>query len=133
MILKQFKTPGLAHFSYLIGAGEDAAVIDPQLDLEQYLTAAQEEGVVIRHIFETHRNEDFVTGAKRLAEATGAKVWHGPNSAGEIAYAETVGEGAEVEVGQLKLKTLYTPGHTDDSISIAIKEWLNPVDHRCAH
>lgn len=120
MILKQFKTPGLAHFSYLIGAGEDAAVIDPQLDLEQYLSAAQEEGVVIRHIFETHRNEDFVTGAKKLAEATGAKVWHGPNPAGEIAYAETVDEGTEVDIGQLKLKTLLTPGHTDDSISIAI-------------
>ena len=109
MILKQFKTPGLAHFSYLIGAGEGAAVIDPQLDLEQYLNAAQEEGVVIRHIFETHRNEDFVTGAKKLADVTGAKVWHGPNPAGEISYAETVGEGTEVDIGQLKLKTLLTP------------------------
>ncbi|MAI90211.1 rhodanese-like domain-containing protein [Ponticaulis sp.] len=120
MILKQFKTPGLPHFSYLIGAGKEAAVIDPQIDLEQYLQLAQDEGLVIRHIFETHRNEDFVTGAKKLSDVTGAKVWHGPNPDGPIEYAETADEGTEVDIGSLKLKVLKTPGHTDDSISIAI-------------
>ncbi|MAK62912.1 MAG: MBL fold metallo-hydrolase [Ponticaulis sp.] len=120
MIFKSFKTPGLAHFSYLIGAGGDAVVIDPQLDAEQYLLAAQSEGVRIAYIFETHRNEDFITGARHLAELTGAKVFHGPNPAGEIRHAELVEEGFEVQAGTLRLRVLETPGHTDDSISIAV-------------
>lgn len=126
MILKSFKTPGLAHFSYLIGAGKDAAVIDPQLDHEQYLKAAQEEGLVIRHIFETHRNEDFVSGAKTLAARTGAKVYHGPNSAGEVTYAQTVTQGFEVHLDQLRLHVLETPGHTDDSISVIVYDEAYP-------
>lgn len=126
MLLKQFKTDGLAHFSYLIGAGNNAAVIDPQLDVELYLAAAQAAGLQIRHIFETHRNEDFISGAAHLARLTGAEVYHGPNPAGPVQYAQTVTEGFSVDVGQLTLKVLETPGHTDDSICIAIFDTAYP-------
>ena len=73
MLLEQIKTPGLAHFSYVIGAGTAAAVIDPQLDAETYLKLAQDNGLKITHIFETHRNEDLVSGAPILKELTGAR------------------------------------------------------------
>ena len=126
MLLEQIKTPGLAHFSYVIGAGNAAAVIDPQLDAETYLKLAQDNGLKITHIFETHRNEDFVSGARHLANLTGARVLHGPNPAEPVAYAETAREGDTFEIGQLKLSILETPGHTDDSISIVIHDTEYP-------
>ncbi|WP_084396671.1 MBL fold metallo-hydrolase [Henriciella aquimarina] len=126
MFLKQIKTDGLAHFSYIIGDGSLAAVIDPRRDIEVYLETARANGVRIAHIFETHRNEDLVSGACALAEITGAKVYHGPNAADDITYAETVKEGFSVDLGALKLEVMETPGHTDDSISIAIYDTAYP-------
>ena len=120
MLLEQIKTPGLAHFSYVIGSDGNAAGIDPQLDSETYLEIAQNAGLKIRYIFETHRNEDFISGARALSDITGATVFHGPNPASPIDYAKTVRDGDVRQVGQLKLSVLETPGHTDDSISIAV-------------
>lgn len=77
MILEKIKTPGLSHLSYLIGAGGKAAVIDPRRDCEIYVEKARSEGLRITHIFETHRNEDLVSGGPILAEMTGAQVFHG--------------------------------------------------------
>ena len=74
----------------------------------------------IIEVFETHRNEDLVSGAAALAEATGATVRHGPNPAEPIAYAATVRDGDTFDIGEARLTVTETPGHTDDSISIAI-------------
>lgn len=120
MFLEKIKTEGLAHFSYVIGDGGSAAVIDPQLDIETYLKIAHDNHCVITTILETHRNEDFISGASALATKTGADVFHGPNPEQPIDYAKTITEGEELEIGSLRLKIIETPGHTDDSISIAI-------------
>ncbi|TDY00955.1 MBL fold metallo-hydrolase [Thiohalophilus thiocyanatoxydans] len=120
MFLEKIKSPGLAHLSYVIGAGGQAAVIDPRRDIEVYEEIAAANNARISCIFETHRNEDLVSGAGLLAERTGATVYHGPNAAGEVRYAETARDGQEVQLGDLRLKVLETPGHTDDSISIAV-------------
>ncbi|HVS19346.1 MAG TPA: MBL fold metallo-hydrolase, partial [Planctomycetota bacterium] len=69
-------------------------------------------------VYETHRNEDFVSGARALGIATGARVLHGVGPA--IEHGEGVGDGDEQRLGALRLKVLHTPGHTDESISIAI-------------
>ena len=122
MFLRQIKTEGLAHFSYILGDGGLAAVIDPRRDIGIYLDIARANGVRIAHIFETHRNEDLVSGARALADVTGATVYHGPNAAGKIPYAGTVTEGFSADIGTLTLKVLETPGHTDDSISIVIHD-----------
>lgn len=63
MLLEKIKTPGLSHLSYLIGAGGKAAVIDPRRDCAIYAEKARAAGLEITHIFETHRNEDLVSGA----------------------------------------------------------------------
>src|SRR3546814_18040953 len=91
-LLEKSKTPGLSHLSYLVGSGGQAAVIDPRRDCEIYVEKARAEGLAITHIFETHRNEDLVSGAPVLAEMTGAKVLHGPNADGEVVYAKTTRE-----------------------------------------
>lgn len=120
MILEKIKTPGLSHLSYLIGAGGEAAVVDPRRDCEIYVDMARAEGLSITHIFETHRNEDLVSGAPILAEMTGAKVYHGPNADGEVVYADTTREGDKHRIGQLELRVLETPGHTFDHLAYAI-------------
>ena len=122
MLLEKIKTPGLSHLSYLIGSGGKAAVIDPRRDCEIYLEKARAEGLEITHIFETHRNEDLITGSPILAEMTGAKVLHGPNAAGEISFAQTAREGDKFEIGQLTIEVLETPGHTDDHLAFVIHD-----------
>ncbi len=119
MILEKIKTAGLSHLSYLVGASGKAAVIDPRRDCEIYVEKARAEGLTITHIFETHRNEDFVSGAPVLAELTGAKVFHGPNADGEVVYAQTTCEGECHSVGQLEFHVIETPGHTFDHVAYA--------------
>lgn len=120
MFVEKIKTEGLAHLSYLVGDAKEAAVIDPRRDVGVYLELAAENGVRITSIFETHRNEDLISGAKALADETGAPVYHGPNPDGEVTYAETTMEGDEYAFGELSLKVLETPGHTYDSLSFAM-------------
>lgn len=122
MLLEKIKTPGLSHLSYLVGSGGKAAVIDPRRDCECYLDMARAEGLEITHIFETHRNEDLVSGAPILKALTGARVLHGPDPGGKVVYAETVREGDEFEIGQLKIRVLETPGHTDDHLAFVLHD-----------
>lgn len=126
MLLEKIKTPGLSHLSYLIGSGGKAAVIDPRRDCECYVEMARAEGLEITHIFETHRNEDLVSGAPTLKELTGARVLHGPNPAGTVEYAETAHEGDKFEIGQLKIEVLETPGHTYDHLAFVLHDTAYP-------
>lgn len=119
-LIEKIKTPDLSHLSYLIRAGGNAAVIDPRRDCEIYVEKARNEGLRITHIFETHRNEDLVSGAPILAELTGAEVFHGPNADGEVVYAKTTREGDCHAIGQLEIRVLETPGHTYDHVAYAI-------------
>ena len=120
MYFEKIKTPGLAQLSYIVGSGSQAAVIDPRRDCAIYAEKARAEGLRITHIFETHRNEDLVSGAPILAQMTGATVWHGPNADGEVAYARTAREGDCFEIGQLRISVLETPGHTYDHLAYAL-------------
>ncbi|QYZ78207.1 MBL fold metallo-hydrolase [Methanofollis formosanus] len=120
MIFEQIESEGLAHYSYFIGAGGAAFVVDPRRDVDVYLALAAEHGVGITHIFETHRNEDYCTGALELAGKTGAEILHG--SALDFAFGRPVKEGDVVGVGPLEVRVIETPGHTDESISLALAE-----------
>ncbi|MFW2446447.1 MAG: MBL fold metallo-hydrolase, partial [Qipengyuania pacifica] len=126
MLLEKIKTSGLSHLSYLIGSGGKAAIIDPRRDCECYVEMARAEGLEITHIFETHRNEDLVSGAPILRDLTGARVLHGPNSVGTVEYAETALQGDEFEIGQLKIRVLETPGHTDDHLAFVLHDTAYP-------
>lgn len=121
MFFEKIHTEGLAHFSYIFGDGDQAVVIDPRLDCAIYLDIAHREGVRITHIFETHRNEDFVIGSLELSERTGAVIYHGKGLSFE--YGETVEDGDVFSFGSLSLRVISTPGHTFESLSFAL------VDH----
>lgn len=118
MFLEIIRSEGLAHLSYLIGDGKEAAVIDPRRDIEVYVEASQRRGAQITHVFETHRNEDYVIGSTELARRTDAEIYHGKQL--DFKYGNPVSENDVFNFGDMKLKILHTPGHTDESISIAL-------------
>jgi hydroxyacylglutathione hydrolase len=120
MIFERVKSEGISHNSYFIGSGSDAAVIDPRRDCQVYVDLAQQHGLKIRHIFETHRNEDYVIGSAELNNLTGAKIYHGPGL--EWKYGNIVKDNEEFKVGRLRLMAIHTPGHTNESMSYAVSD-----------
>jgi hydroxyacylglutathione hydrolase len=120
MIFERVKSEGLAHISYFVGSGNEAIVIDPRRDCQVYIDIAQREGMKIKNIFETHRNEDYVIGSLELALYTGAKIYHG--SGLDFKYGEPLKDDQEFYFGKLKLTSIHTPGHTDESMSYALAD-----------
>jgi hydroxyacylglutathione hydrolase len=120
MFFERIKSEGIAHNSYLIGSQNDAAVIDPRRDCQIYIDLAQQKGLKIRHIFETHRNEDYVIGSIELNNSTGAEIYHGPGL--EWKYGNKLRDGQEFQIGNLRLTAIHTPGHTDESMSYALTD-----------
>jgi glyoxylase-like metal-dependent hydrolase (beta-lactamase superfamily II)/rhodanese-related sulfurtransferase len=127
MILEQFYLACLSQASYLIAdeASRRAVVVDPRRDVEQYLVAAGERGLAIELVVLTHVHADFVPGHSELAERTGATIAmseHAPVDFpirglrdGEVISLGDAGTGVSIEV-------LATPGHTPESISLAVRE-----------
>lgn len=118
MFFETIRSEGLAHLSYIIGQEGSAAVIDPRRDCDIYIEIARRNGAEITHIFETHRNEDYVIGSSQLAAQTGARIYHGSRM--DFGYGNDVHTGDEFNIGNLVLRVLETPGHTYESISIAV-------------
>ncbi|MBM4429166.1 MAG: MBL fold metallo-hydrolase [Chloroflexi bacterium] len=112
MLFQRFEAKGLAHYSYLVGDGNQAVVIDPQRDCDVYVDTAAREGLAITHILETHRNEDYVIGSVELASQTGAQVLHSAHDELDYGYGGRIAEGEVLRVGRLRLEPLHTPGHT---------------------
>jgi len=121
MYFEQFYLGCLAHASYMLGSGGEAAVIDPQRDVEIYLNAAEENGLKIRHILETHLHADFVSGHKELAARTGARIYIGEKAGATFPHAG-VHDGSEVTFGSCKISVLETPGHTPESICLVVTD-----------
>lgn len=119
MFFKQFYLGCLAHASYLIGSEGEAAVVDPQRDVEQYIVEAEAQGLKIKYVIETHLHADFVSGHRELAARTGAEIVFG-EKAGATFPHRAVQEGAEIRIGKVVLRVLETPGHTPEGISILV-------------
>src|SRR5208282_4760451 len=107
MYFEQFYLSCLAHASYLLASEGEAVVVDPQRDVDIYIKAADQHGVRIHHIFETHLHADFVSGHKELAARTGAKIYIGPNGRATVSHAEAH-DGFELRVGNMRIKVLET-------------------------
>lgn len=123
MFVKQFYVPSLGHYSYLIGDNDtgEALVVDPKRDIADYLHTAEEEGLRINYIFETHNHNDYVSGSRELAAATGATFYASSDSGITHTY-KPVKEGDEIQVGVLKVKVMATPGHTPEHVSYTIAD-----------
>jgi hydroxyacylglutathione hydrolase len=118
MLFERIVSEGISHISYLLGSGRQAAVIDPRRDCEIYLEIARKNDLDITHIFETHRNEDYVIGSRELQNLCGAEIYHG--EAMDFSYGKPVREGDTFSLGTLELAVLETPGHTEESISLIL-------------
>ncbi|MEN4017786.1 MAG: MBL fold metallo-hydrolase [Methanobacterium sp.] len=120
MIFEIIKSEGLAHKSYFIGSKNHAAIVDPRRDCEIYLKLAEMYNLKITHIFETHIHEDFVLGSLNLSNIIDCEIYHGDNP--DFKVGSTVKEGDSFKIGSLEFGILETPGHTDESISITLKD-----------
>ena len=121
MYFRQFYLGCLAHASYLIGSDGEAAVVDPQRDVDEYLAEASAHGLQIKYVIETHLHADFVSGHQEIAARTGAQIVFGEKAGVEFAH-RSVREGDEIRIGKVVLKFLETPGHTPEGICILVTD-----------
>ncbi|MEM7035302.1 MAG: MBL fold metallo-hydrolase, partial [Chloroflexota bacterium] len=131
MILRYFYDDYLAQASYMLGCAKtgEALIIDPNRDIDQYVEEAQKEGLSITQVIETHIHADFVSGGRELAAKCGASFYVSGMRDGVAAYdftdddnVITVQDNDTWFVGNIRLKILYTPGHTPEHISIMITD-----------
>ena len=121
MIFRQLIHDDLGCASYLVGdetAGV-AAVVDPKLEIEEYLALARYMGVRIEHILETHNHADHVSGHGRLAAATGATI-HSHRLADPDYDHEPFDDGFELRLGRVVVRALHTPGHRPEHTAFAL-------------
>lgn len=121
MEFQQFYLGCLAHASYMVADAGQAVVIDPQRDVEQYLAWANQHGATIKAVIETHLHADFVSGHVELRQRTGAQVYIGHQAQAAFEHVP-VRDGDELVVGNLVLHFLETPGHTPESVCIALTD-----------
>lgn len=105
----------------MLGSEGVACVVDPQRDVGIYLDEARAQGLKIEHIIETHLHADFVSGHRELAERTGAKIYLGALAGARFPHV-AVHDGDEIRFGRVILRFLETPGHTVESVSIAVTD-----------
>lgn len=131
MFLKRFFEPKVAQTSYMIGCpGAGAAiVIDPNRDIDQYIEAAEAEGVKVTHVTETHIHADFVSGSRELAARTGASLYLSDEGDADWKYAfaaesgaTLVRDGHRITVGSVLIDVVHTPGHTPEHISFLVTD-----------
>ncbi|HSM60676.1 MAG TPA: rhodanese-like domain-containing protein [Longimicrobiales bacterium] len=131
MLLRRFYDEKLAQASYMIGcqATGEAIVVDPNRDADQYMAAAEEEGMTIRFVTETHIHADYLSGTRELARRTGATMLLSGEGPREWQYgfaeedgARIVHDGDEVALGNIRIQVLHTPGHTPEHISFQVTD-----------
>jgi glyoxylase-like metal-dependent hydrolase (beta-lactamase superfamily II)/rhodanese-related sulfurtransferase len=120
---QQFFIDGLGCASYIIGceAKGVAAIVDPDRDVQKYLDSAASRGLNITHIIETHLHADHVSGNSDLAARTGANIYVHETSGAEFDH-QPVRDGDVLELGNLRLKVIHTPGHTPESITLLVTD-----------
>lgn len=123
MIFQQFYLTCLAHASYLIGdeSSKRAVVVDPQRDVGQYVAFAGEHGLTITDVVLTHFHADFVAGHLALRDQVGATVHLGRRAPAEFVF-HALADGDVIDLGQVRLITIETPGHTPEGISLVVSE-----------
>ena len=132
MIVKRFFEPSIAQSSYLIGCAQtgESIVIDPNRDVDQYISEAAREGLRITHVTETHIHADYVSGSRELAQRTGARLLLSDEGDANWKY-QYVGQddnhqwlhnGDRIAIGRINVDVLHTPGHTPEHLTFLITD-----------
>jgi len=123
MKIKQFEVAGLAQYSYVLSSAGEAIVIDPMRDFDRYTEYAHDQGLVIKYVTETHIHVDFASGARALAEASGAELALSSYDQEPYCYSmehQGLRDGDVLRIGKLRLAALHTPGHTPEHLSFVL-------------
>lgn len=134
MIFEQFSDPGLSQYSYVVGCqgSGEIAVIDPRRDVEVYLDYARDHGYHIAYVMDTHIHADFASGARELAAKTGARLLLSGHDEGEHFQVrfphEDVRDGDHVQLGNVRIEALHTPGHTPEHLSFVVYDGARSKD-----
>jgi hydroxyacylglutathione hydrolase len=123
MLFRQFHLEALGHASYLVGDDTTgtALVLDPRRDVDVYLDAARAQGLRITHVLDTHGHNDYLSGLSELSARTGARVLG--SAAGDLGYDhQPVKDGEVIELGDVALEFLHTPGHTPEHVSLVVHD-----------
>ncbi|MGB7344273.1 MAG: rhodanese-like domain-containing protein [Pirellulaceae bacterium] len=131
MLLKYFYDEKLAHASYMVGCqrSQEAVIVDPGRDIDQYLAMAEKEAVKIVAVAETHIHADYVSGARELADRVNAKLYVSDEGPAEWKYlyldgyeSQSLHDGDHFMIGKIRFDVLHTPGHTPESISFLLTD-----------
>ena len=131
MLIKHFFINKIAHSSYILAGSDVCAVIDPQRDVDIYIEEARELGVEITHILQTHLHADFVSGQMDLAEKTGAKIYVAKSAECTFDHVP-LREGDTIEIEDIVIKVLETPGHTPEHLCFVVVDTTRGEDPVCA-
>jgi len=123
MYFKQIIVEGMGCLSYVIGCpgAKQACVVDPKRDVLDYIDIARKNDMRITHIFETHVHADHVSGNMELQSRTGADIYFMENTPVTFPH-KTVKEGEKIDIGNVRLEFIKTPGHTPHSLSILVTD-----------
>lgn len=123
MHFTQYYLDCLSQASYLIGdpTTGKAVVVDPRRDVEEYLADAREAGLTIEGVILTHFHADFVSGHLEIARATGAWIGYGEAAQPDFDF-RALADGERIDLGDVQLQIMSTPGHTPESISVLVFE-----------
>ncbi len=127
MLFLRFYDDDLAQASYLIGCQQHgiAIVIDPRRDIGEVLAEAEKHGMRIVAVTETHIHADYLSGARELAAATGAALHLSSEGGEDWRYGfshEPLTDGSEIELGNITLRAMHTPGHTPEHLSFLVTD-----------
>jgi hydroxyacylglutathione hydrolase len=118
-VFRQYNLAVLSHYSYLIGSGGEALIVDPARDISRYLKEAQELGLKITRVYLTHSHADFVAGHMELAKATGAEIVM--NEATQAGFPhKPMKDGESFSCGKVRGMIVTTPGHTPDGTCLYV-------------
>jgi hydroxyacylglutathione hydrolase len=118
---------GLGNSAYLVDLGEGRGlVVDASLDLRSVRAAAEKQGLHVAYAVDTHLHADFLTGAVQLAAEDGAQVIASARGGRDFPHVG-LDDGDEVDLGALRLRALFTPGHTDEHLAYLLLDGQTPV------
>lgn len=121
MFFQQFYLEGLGHASYLLGSETtgEALVFDPRRDVDDYLARARLQELRIRYALDSHGHNDYLSGVTQLAAGAGAR---------PLGDQRPLRDGEQIEIGEIGIEVLHTPGHTPEHISLLVHDGSTSAD-----